>query len=66
MKNYQTIFNRIASKKGQIAILIDPEKCDNGPELVALIKKAEFAKIDYFLLEEVPLQKVNLKRRFIF
>ena len=50
MKNYHTLFNTIASKKGQIAILIDPEKCDNGPELVALIKKAEFAKIDYFFI----------------
>ena len=50
MKNYHTLFNTIASKKGQIAILIDPEKCDNGPELLGLIKKAEFAKIDYFFI----------------
>lgn len=33
-------------KKG-IAILIDPEKCDNGEKLFALLDKARFAKVDY-------------------
>ncbi len=33
-------------KKG-IAVLIDPEKCDNGEKLFALLDKASFAKVDY-------------------
>ncbi len=33
-------------KKG-IAILIDPEKCDNGEKLFALLDKARFAHVDY-------------------
>ncbi len=50
MNNSQSILNKFTSKKGQVAILIDPEKCDNGPKLLELIKKAEFAAINYFFI----------------
>ena len=44
------IFKHIAERKGQIAVLIDPEKCANQEQLALLIKKAEFANIDYFFV----------------
>lgn len=33
-----------------IAVLIDPDKSDNGPQLLAILKKAEFANIDYIFI----------------
>lgn len=50
MRNPQLLYNKINSKKGQIAILIDPEKCDNGVQLLKLIEKAEFAGVNYFFI----------------
>lgn len=47
MKN---ILSKISKRKGQIAILIDPEKTNSELELKELIKKAEFAKADYFFI----------------
>jgi len=44
------IFNQIKSKKGQIAVLIDPEKSSSAIVLDELIKKSEFAKIDFFFI----------------
>ncbi len=43
-KTYLESFREIS--KG-IAVLIDPEKCDNGEKLFALLEKASFAKVDY-------------------
>ena len=33
-----------------IAVLIDPEKCDNGEKLFALLDKAAFANVDYLFV----------------
>jgi phosphoglycerol geranylgeranyltransferase len=33
-----------------IAVLIDPEKCDNGEKLFALLDKAAFAHVDYLFV----------------
>ena len=44
------ILNTINSKQHSIAILIDPEKSDNGPLLADLLKKAAFAEIDYLFI----------------
>jgi putative glycerol-1-phosphate prenyltransferase len=33
-----------------IAVLIDPEKCDNGEKLFALLDKAAFAHVDYIFV----------------
>lgn len=44
------ILDRIASKKGQIALLIDPEKTKNVHLLDALLEKAHYASIDFFFV----------------
>lgn len=44
------ILNKIQSKNGQLALLIDPEKTKNEDRLLDLIKKAEFALIDFFFV----------------
>ena len=46
----QNIFISFTKKKGQIAVLIDPEKAQNASQLKELIEKAVFAKIDYFFV----------------
>ncbi|MCH2223375.1 MAG: geranylgeranylglyceryl phosphate synthase family protein [Crocinitomicaceae bacterium] len=44
------IFNQLTSKKGQIAILIDPDKTNNNGYLANLLKKAQFANVNYFFV----------------
>lgn len=44
------ILNKIQSKSGQLALLIDPEKTRNEEHLIELVKKAEFALIDFFFV----------------
>ncbi|MDR0802858.1 geranylgeranylglyceryl/heptaprenylglyceryl phosphate synthase [Fluviicola sp.] len=44
------ILSEIQSKTGQLALLIDPEKTKNEKHLSELIKKAEFAAIDFFFI----------------
>ena len=44
------ILTAISSKQHSIAVLIDPEKSDNGPLLLELLKKAAFAGIDYLFI----------------
>lgn len=44
------ILNKIQSKIGQLALLIDPEKTKNEEHLLELIKKAEFALVDFFFV----------------
>ncbi|PKR82240.1 geranylgeranylglyceryl/heptaprenylglyceryl phosphate synthase [Brumimicrobium salinarum] len=50
MKLNNNIYNRFQSKIGQIAVLIDPEKTNTRTEISNLVKKSEFAKIDYFFV----------------
>lgn len=50
MKEYNNILNQFSKKKGQIAILIDPEKYMDIVVLAELIKKAEFAAVDYLFI----------------
>lgn len=40
------IYRSISSAQKGIAVLIDPEKCDNGPQLISLLEKAAFARVD--------------------
>jgi putative glycerol-1-phosphate prenyltransferase len=40
----------ICATKGQIAILIDPEKCREASKLEELLKKASFANVDYLFV----------------
>jgi len=44
------ILNHFGHRKGQIAVLIDPEKCSDSAHLSELIKKSEFAGVDYFFV----------------
>ena len=44
------IFNQLTYKKGQIAILIDPDKTNNNGYLANLLKKAQFANVNYFFV----------------
>jgi phosphoglycerol geranylgeranyltransferase len=46
----EAILNNFTNKFGQIAVLIDPEKTNTEKELIPLIQKADFAKIDYFFV----------------
>lgn len=47
MRLNKKIFNQFRSKVGQVALLIDPDKTNTKTALQPLLKKAEFAKIDY-------------------
>lgn len=49
-KNRTHIFSKFSGRKGQIAILIDPEKVTSLEKLTSLLQKAIFAKIDYFFI----------------
>lgn len=44
------IYDNFNQKKGQIAILVDPEKTNSEDQLLPLIEKSTFAKIDYFFV----------------
>lgn len=44
------IFDHFSKRKGQIAVLIDPDKSNDDITLSELIKKAEFANVDYFFV----------------
>lgn len=44
------IVHKFHAKEGQIAILIDPEETNSPERLKEIVKKAEFAKVDYFFI----------------
>ena len=50
MKRTEDIYKQFASKKGQIAILIDPDKCSDLTQLNELLKKCQFASVDYIFI----------------
>ena len=52
MKSQTKIFEQFISKKGQIAILIDPEKTNSENDLMKIVKNAEIAEIDYFFIHK--------------
>lgn len=54
------LLNQIKAKTGQIAVLIDPEKSLDVEYLRDLIKKAEFAGIDYFFVGGSTANKTQL------
>ena len=54
LNDSNNIFNQFQKKKGQVAVLIDPDKYTNLKELDALLKKTSFADVDYLFVEEVP------------
>lgn len=50
MKESIEIYNSIASRKGQIAVLIDPDKCSDKTKLSELLKRAKFANVDFLFV----------------
>ncbi len=44
------ILDAISSRKGQVAVLIDPDKCKDERALVELLDKASFAGVDYLFV----------------
>ena len=50
MTSSEHISKLLSSKKGQIAVLIDPEKSNHPEKLLQLIQKAEFAGVNFFFV----------------
>jgi putative glycerol-1-phosphate prenyltransferase len=46
----ESIYNQFSAKKGQVAVLIDPEKCQDEERLSELLKKAAFAEVSYLFV----------------
>lgn len=52
-KNISTknsLYDSFVENKKAIAVLVDPEKSENGPKLLELLQKAAFASIDYIFV----------------
>ncbi len=62
MKNQNKILKKFSSNKGQIAILIDPEKSNKENDLINLIRKAEIAEIDYFFIGGSTVTKTDFEK----
>lgn len=57
-----TLREKIASKKGQLALLIDPEKATNHEALLETLKKASFAKMDYIFVGGSTVSRGDIER----
>lgn len=55
------ILQKFASKSGQIAVLIDPEKTNKTEQILPLIKKATFAQIDYFFVGGSTVSRLDIE-----
>lgn len=62
MKN---ILYNIRSQKGQIAILIDPDKSNTAETLFPIIEKAEFAGVDYFFVGGSTVSSKDFKKTIL-
>lgn len=61
-KNRTHIFSLFAQKKGQIAILIDPEEIQGEEQLKKIIHYSEIAKIDFFFIGGSTVTKEAVER----
>lgn len=50
MNKEKRLYKSILSKKGQVAILIDPEKSNDLEQLKTLLEKAAFAQVNYLFV----------------
>lgn len=57
----EKIYNKLISKVGQIAILIDPDKSSSVDYLANLIRKADFAQVDYFFIGGSSVSKKDFE-----
>ncbi len=62
MKSQNKILKKFSSQKGQIAILIDPEKSNKEDTLIRLIRNAEIAEIDYFFIGGSTVTKYDFEK----
>ncbi len=62
MKSQNKILKKFSSQKGQIAILIDPEKSNKEDALIRLIRNAEIAEIDYFFIGGSTVTKYDFEK----
>lgn len=44
------IYEKLAAREGQVAVLIDPEKTNTLEQILPLVEKAAFAKVDFFFV----------------
>lgn len=67
MNRATKILQSISSRQKQIAVLVDPEKSQNENQLKELLKKCEFAQIDYIFIggSTVTRQQFENTARFI-
>lgn len=56
------IYQKIAERTGQIALLIDPEKTLDPIQLAELVRKAEFAGIHYFFVGGSTVLRNDIER----
>jgi phosphoglycerol geranylgeranyltransferase len=61
-KGKTDIYNRFLARKGQIAVLIDPEKTNSATALKSLIEKAHFAGIDFFFVGGSTVSRKDLEQ----
>lgn len=66
MNRNQSIFTKFSAAVGQVAILIDPEKSDNGAVLLSMIRKAEFVGVDYFFVGGSTVSKSEFDQTILF
>ncbi len=50
LNSSEEIYNRLREKKGQVAVLIDPDKYTNLPALKHLLQKVAFAEVDFLFV----------------
>lgn len=62
MKFTEKIIEKFKSRTGQVALLIDPEKTNAKATLEPLLKKAEFAKIDYVFVGGSTVSSEDFRR----
>jgi phosphoglycerol geranylgeranyltransferase len=58
----KSIYNSICTKKGAIAVLIDPEKSQDHNQLEDLLKKAAFAGIDFIFIGGSTVTRKEFER----
>lgn len=55
------IYEKFVAAKGQVAILIDPEKTNSPEQIKPLVEKAVFAKIDFFFVGGSTVSRADLE-----
>jgi phosphoglycerol geranylgeranyltransferase len=58
----KNIYQAFSAKVGQVAVLIDPEKCNTPERLQPLLEKATIAKIDYLFVGGSTVSKPDFDR----